>query len=300
VDVSGPLPPDEREFQHSRLRSDIETIRVYGDAHRDEWTEVLVENEPTVHIVALFAGPRLELHDRALRALVDHPGSLEVRRSKFSRIQLETILGEARQLSNGPGTFLSSGIGRGKLNLQLGADQETLAATLLETFGEAVDVKVGAFAFPMPTDSAVRPPILRPDVLPISLEGLDVSLSDNVTVASGRLAHGSLEFSNHGTDEVTLDTNGGVTARILDPSTLDVVGGFVGAQAMPLIRSPIAPGETVTVRLLVGTASFKRDLGYTVPPGEWMMDAIVKVHDRGRRRVPPLPVIIVARSLSRS
>jgi hypothetical protein len=297
VDVSERLPSDEREFLHSRLRSDLETIRAYGDAHRDEWTEVFFENEPTVRVVTLFAGPHLELHHRALRSLVEHPEFLEVRQTKFSLIQLETMLVEIRQLSSGPGTFLSSGIGRGKLHLQLGADQEALAATLLEKFGEAVDLELGAFAFPMPTDSGVRPPILRPDVLPISLEGLGVSLSDDVTVVSGRLAHGSLEFSNYGTEEVTLDTSGAVTARILDPSTLDVVGGFVGAQAMPLVRFPIAPGETVTVRLLVGTASFKRELGYTVPPGEWMMDAIVKVRDRGDRRVPPLPVDIIARSL---
>jgi hypothetical protein len=188
-----------------------------------------------------------------------------------------------------------SGIGRGKLQLQLGADQEALAATLHEKFGDAADLKVGAFSFPMPTNSVVRPPILRPDVLPISLEGVGVSLSEHLTVASGKLARGMLDFSNHGTTDVTLDTNGAVTARILDPSTLDVVGGFIGAQTMPLFSYRIAPGETVAVRLLVGTASFKQTLGYTVPPGEWMMDAIVKVHDRGDRRTPPLPVVVVAR-----
>jgi hypothetical protein len=297
VKVSEPPPTEEREFVHSRLQGDIETIRAYGDKHPDEWTEVLFENEPTVRVVALFAGSHLEAHARALRALVDHPDLLVVRHAQFSRFQLETMLDQARQLSNGPGTFLMSGIGRGKLLLHLGADQEALATTLLEKFGEAADLKVGAFAFPMPTDSGDRLPILRPDVLPISLEGVDVSLADDVTVASGRVAHGSLEFSNCGTAEVTLDTNGTVTARILDPSTLDVVGGFVGMQTMPLISFQIVPGGTVTVPLLVGTASFTRTLGYTVPPGEWMMDAIVKVHDRGDRRTLPFPVVIVAHSL---
>jgi hypothetical protein len=139
-------------------------------------------------------------------------------------------------------------------------------------------------------------PIRRPVDPPIAIEGLDVSLSDEVTVTSGQVAHGSLRFSNHGTEGVALDTNGAVTARILDPSTLEVVGGFVGAQTMPLFRYSIGPDETVTVPLIVGTASFTRRLGYIVPPGEWMMDAIVTVRDRGDRRVAPLPVVIVARS----
>jgi hypothetical protein len=297
VDMSEPLPPEEREYVHSELSGDIETIRAYGDAHRDEWTEVLFENEPTVCVVALFAGPHLAEHEAALRALVEHSELLEVRQAQFSRIQLEAMLDEARHLSNGPRLFLMSGIGRGKLQLQVGADQEALAATLLETFGGAVDLKVGAFAFPMPTDSSARPPILRPEVLPISLEGVDVSLSDEVTVTCGQVAHGSLEFTNHGSEKVTLDTNGVVTARILDPSTFDVVGGFVGMRAMPLIRYLIAPGETAALSLLVGAASCVRSLGYALPPGEWMMDAIVKVRDRGDRRTPPLPVAIVARSL---
>jgi hypothetical protein len=295
MEMSGPPPSEDREFLHSRLPSDIEIIRAYGDDHRDEWTEVLFENEPTVRMVVLFAGPHLEEHDRALRALVEHPDFLESRQTRFSQGQLETMLDEARQFSNGPGTFLMSGIGRGKLLLQLGADQEELAETLHEKFGAAADLKVGAFAFPMPADS-IRPRILRPDVLPISLDQLDVSISEEVTVASGRVAHGSLEFTNRGSTEITLDTNGAITARILDPSTLDVVGGYVGAQAMPLIPYPIGPGETATVGLLVGAASFTRSLGYTVPPGDWMMDAIVKVHDRGDRRIPPLPIVIVARS----
>jgi hypothetical protein len=296
VNVSEPPPPEEREYVHSKLSGDIEIIRSYGDEHRDDWTEVLFENEPTVRMVALFAGSHLEAHDLALRALVNHPEFLEVRQTQFSRIQLETMLHKARQLAKTPRALLMSGIGRGRLRLTLGADQEALAATLLEEFGDAIDLKVGAFAFPMPPESTDRPSILRPDVPPITLEGVDVSLTDGVKVASGGVAHGSLEFSNHGAVEVILDTNGVITARILDPSTLDVVGGFVGAQTMPLFKFVIAPGETVTVPLLVGAASFTKSLGYTVPPGEWMLDAIVNVHDRGDRRIPPLPVVIIARS----
>ena len=119
-----------------------------------------------------------------------------------------------------------SGIGRGRLRLQLGADQESLAATLLQRFGDAVDLKVGSFAFPMTAESDVEPPLPTPDVTLISLEGVDVSLSHRVTVTC-RSSRGWLtRFSNYGTEEIALETNGVVTARILDPSTFDVVGGF--------------------------------------------------------------------------
>ena len=65
---------------------------------------------------------------------------------------------------------------------------------------------------------------------------------------------------------------------------------------MPLIRFSMPPGETVTVPVSVGTASFKRSLGYLVPPGEWMIDVTVKVNDVGDRRIPLQSITITPSS----
>jgi len=108
----------------------------------------------------------------------------------------------------------------------------------------------------------------------------------------GGTSHGSLRFHNLGSDEVVLATNGSVTARVIDPSTEQVVGGFVGMQHAPLIHFAIRPGGTTIVPLLVGTASLKSYLGYAVPPGHWMIDALISIEGIGVRRIPPLPIFI--------
>jgi hypothetical protein len=38
---------------------------------------------------------------------------------------------------------------------------------------------------------------------------------------------------------------------------------------MPMIMFRVAPGTTERIPLLIGTASFQPELGYTVPPGSW-------------------------------
>jgi hypothetical protein len=61
-------------------------------------------------------------------------------------------------------------------------------------------------------------------------------------------------------------TNGSLTA-VVDPKAGQVVGGFAEAQHMPLIMFRVAPGAAERTPLLIGTASFRPELGYTVPPG---------------------------------
>lgn len=302
ADMATPLTSEELHLEHSKLRDDIETIRRYGASHPDEWTELLFENEPSVHIVALFACADPKRHELALRELVKYPDQLEVRRTEFSLSKLEVMMEEVRQFvkSSEPNSFLFSGIGRGRINIGLAADQERLAAILAARCGEAVVLRVGALPFPNISEvfpaSEERSANLRPEVPFINKDELEVTVKGELIVNSGRSSYGSLEFENHGSKEVVLATNGCVTARIVDPTSGDIVGGFVGAQTLPLVRFSIPPDGTVTVPLLVGTASFKADLGYAVPPGEWMIDAIVNIEDMGVLRIPPLPVVIAERS----
>lgn len=88
-------------------------------------------------------------------------------------------------------------------------------------------------------------------------------------------------------------TNGMVTARVVDPGTGEVVGGYAGAQTMPLVRFQAEPGQSVTIPLLVGTASSVPELGYAVPPGSWAIDAVLKLED-GTYRTPRFPLTVTA------
>jgi hypothetical protein len=286
----------DRELEHSALRGDIEIIRSYGEEHPNDWTDVLFENEPTVRIVALFAGDTLGAHERALRGLVEHPDRLDVRATTYSRAQLEEFREEvsARARTSDPGAFLSWGVERGRISIAVAADQEQLAETLRARFGDAAELKVGAFAYPMPVESPsdfeARSATSRAEVPLIST--LTGAFESDVSVTPGGRWHGPLRLANLGRDVVVLKTNGGLTARVLDPNSGEVVGGFVGFQTMPLVRFVIPPSGALSVPLSVETASFSRRLGYVVPAGDWLMDAVVDIEGVGQRRIPPLSLEI--------
>lgn len=75
---------------------------------------------------------------------------------------------------------------------------------------------------------------------------------------------------------------------VLDPKTLAVVGGYAGAMRAPLVVFQAGSGETVEVPLLVGTASFVPELGYAVPPGEWLLAADLDLGGGKVARTPGL------------
>ena len=76
-----------------------------------------------------------------------------------------------------------------------------------------------------------------------------------------------------------------------------MVGGFSGAQTLPLITFRVVPGETERIPLLIGTASFRPALGYAVPAGQWGIQADLTFGvgpEASVRRTPILPLTIVA------
>ena len=84
--------------------------------------------------------------------------------------------------------------------------------------------------------------------------------------------------------------------RVVDPASGEVVGGFAGWQTLPLVTFRAAPGQTVPVPLLIGTASFTGRLGYAVPPGEWGLTATLNLTWAGGeavlRRTEVLPLTV--------
>jgi len=168
------------------------------------------------------------------------------------------------------------------------------AADLSDQFGDAVDLTVGALPFPLSGAHERRPEVgrradlLDPGQATVELDGLAV-------VRSGHTLRHGLLLSNRSADAVHLATNGQLTAVVVDPESQQVVGGFAGAQVMPLIVFRVAPGATERVPLLIGTASLVPELGYTVPAGHWGIEATLTFGanpDSPRRRTPVLPLTI--------
>jgi hypothetical protein len=170
------------------------------------------------------------------------------------------------------------------------------AEELHQQFGDNVNLTVGALPYPpgrQPERSlgADQPAdLLDPGEIAAELDGPAV-------VQSGQtLWHGVL-LRNHTSEQLQIATNGHLTATVVDPPTGEMVGGFSGAQRLPLIRFQVAPAQTERIPLLIGTDSFTPRLGYLVPAGEWGLQATLTlgpVPGSARRRTPILPLTITA------
>lgn len=293
-------PRRDLELEHSKLRGDIDVVRSYGEAHPDAWVDLWVESEPSVRIVALFAGNDVDEHKATLRGLVTHPGQLEVHRSdRYARAYLDSIAAEVRRMATitDRGSFRSWGIGAGKLNVVVRASRLDLAQRLLDAYGDAVKLRVGFLSYPDPTMIDTQVPVHRP-LAPerpplLAAEEVQVSVDEGLEVQSGGHLGTVLHVHNVGIQEIVVLTNGAVTAATVDPRTGSVVGGYEFAQHMPGIEFRVPPGDVVDIPLLVGTASTDPLLGYCVPPGAWAIEVSLNLQDRGIFRTPRLYIEVI-------
>jgi hypothetical protein len=120
---------------------------------------------------------------------------------------------------------------------------------------------------------------------------MTVELDAPIVVASGHNVRGALRVHNLSGDAIVILTNGVVTAQVVDP-TGEVVGGYSGAQRAPLVRFDVASNSTTVVPMLVGTASVKHDLGYSVPAGAWAVQVELQLDDGRRLRTPLLRITV--------
>jgi hypothetical protein len=171
----------DNEFIHAALRQDVEAIRLYGQAHPESWTGLRFENEPRVRIVASFVGD-LERHDSELRRLLPHPDRLVLEQSRWSKSQLDDIASEIhstlrqRQAMTGRPVMARLGVGIDVVSVGLQADQEEVAEELAQRYGDAVELAVGAFGFPMGRERSQPRSPRGPNPKIVEIKGLEVRL----------------------------------------------------------------------------------------------------------------------------
>ena len=173
----------------------------------------------------------------------------------------------------------------------------TAAEELHRQFGDDVELTVGALPYPPGARPRPRPATTPlPDLL--DSREVTVELDGPAVVRSGHTLRHSLLVRNLSGRELQIATNGQVTAAVADPQTGEVVGGFSGAQALPLVIFRVAAGATEPIPLLIDTASYTPRLGYVVPAGEWGIQATLTLgphpRDSPSRRTPILPLTITA------
>ena len=183
--------------------------------------------------------------------------------------------------------------------IQLAPWAADTAGELHRQFGDDVELTVGALPYPpgrqgrpwRHAPGSQVPDLLDPREVTAELDGPAV-------VSSGHTLHHRLIVHNLTGGELQIATNGHVTATVVDPRTGEVVGGYSGWHTQPLIFFRAAPDGSARIPLLIGTASRTSRLGYTVPAGEWGIQATLTLgpdpRSSPRRRTPILPLTITA------
>ncbi len=184
-------------------------------------------------------------------------------------------------------------------DIHLAAWATGTAEELHRQFGDNVDLTVGALPYPpgrQPQRSPVpgQPPeLLDPHEIAAELDGPAV-------VRSGETLRHGLLLRNLTGQGLQVETNGHVTAIVVDPESGETVGGLSGPQLLPLIVFRVAPGQTERIPLLIGTDSTMPQLGYTIPAGNWGLQVTLRLgphrRDSPGRRTPILPLTITART----
>jgi hypothetical protein len=181
--------------------------------------------------------------------------------------------------------------------IDLAAWAVSAAEELHRRFGDDVDLTVGALPYPLGPQPEQSPAVGQPPE-PLNPREVAAELDGPAVVKSGHeLRHGLL-LRNLTDRELQIPTNGQVTADVVDPQTGEAVGGFRGPQTLMLMIFRVAPGETGRIPLLIDTASFTPRLGYSVPAGNWGVQATLMIGtDPGSsadRLTPILPLTITS------
>jgi len=174
--------------------------------------------------------------------------------------------------------------------IELAAWATDIAADLHARFADQVQLTVGAMSYP--DRAMVRlTEAFAPALTPAEDHGLRVTLATPVHVQSGHSMKTFARVTNTAPTSAQLHTNGHLSAVVID-SGERVIGAYVGAQHVPLVRFALPSSGPVEVPLLIGTASLAPELGYAVPPGEWRLWVELPLNGIGVLRSEPLPIVV--------
>jgi len=299
---TGPLPGDDgtedgplaREQQ--RISDDVDLAARYGADHPDEFTSVRYENGPRVRLVIGFTA-HIEEHCAALRAILEYPDEFEIIRQPATQAQLMTMMDDlsARYRER----MRTIGLGAGVLDLTLRADGDAIAAEVLAEYGELVRITVGLLPYP---DRFAGGSQCGPLVGPIAagLPLVAAATLDGDMIRSGMDFSGSVSVRNTGVDPIDFQSGPTQTAVVFQPGAEAPSGFFTGGLDAIGFGKRLAPGESVDLEVVGGTASCDPALGYALPSGDYEVRVPVvqlTMHDNAPTEVSyilsgPVPLTI--------
>jgi hypothetical protein len=260
--------------ESGRLEPMLGQVLAYGQAHPDVFAGYGLTwhsaNDASV-VIALagdLAGPRAELEQSVL-----YPDELVICGAAMNERDTMTLTGQLqRELASRP---VSIGAGWGAVDVGLRPADLDLAAELVDTWGERVDVSVGSFPYPMPD------PLPGSECEPPADDPLPAGLVITIVPRTGPLRSDDdvnqmqVELRNEGAERITFST-GAVMAHLLDQDGSAV--SDVAHVVLPLLPAQvdIEPGSSTTLALAGSLNSCDPALGYRVPPGHYQLVATVE------------------------
>lgn len=271
---TGPEPTDFSEDgplarEQNRLQSDAERVMGYAAQHGDEFGSLRFENSPRVRLVIGFID-HLGEHCAALRGLLEFPDEFELVQDRVTEATLRSIQDEVVQMAGAYLRSAGSGSASGTVTVDLRADGEQIAAEIIDRYGDLVDVTVGVLSYPdrtvgegLPCDRLIPP-------APTEALSLVATLVLNDSeVVSGADFGGVATVTNTGEGVVHFESGSPLVALVFRPASSEVIGVFAGGIGGVGVGADLAPGESIDIEVLGGTASCDPDLGYALPPGEY-------------------------------
>jgi hypothetical protein len=287
---TGPMPGDNGAEDgpvpraQQRISGDVDLAIDYGADHRDEFASVRYENGPRVRMVIGFTA-HIEEHCAALRAILEYPDEFEIIRQPATELRLEQIqealAARYRELMR------SVGRGAGVIHLALRADGQDAAAEVLAEYGELVEITVGLLPYP---DRFGGDPVCEPLVGPIARDSQLVAVAHlgAGSVRSGLDFRGTVTVRNTGADAFDFQSGPRHAAVVFKPGSESPSGFYTGGMDAVGFGKRLAPGESVDLELVGGTASCDPVLGYALPPGQYEVRVPVVVltgHDNAPTEV---------------
>ena len=261
---------DDTVEEQRRLEPMLASVLAYGGQHPDQFGSygLVWHGSGDASVFVSFTSD-LDVHRAALHQIAEFPDELIVCQVPISGEVASAL--QAHLVAQYSGRFASVGRSMGAVEVVLAADQEALAADLAAQYGDAVDLTIGALAYPL--DDAVDACTELQDTVDVPGLRFEV-LSPNgplyaVGVGGPQL---TAELTNDGTDRIHFDSDDSGVATLLDAAGR-VVSAHVFARAGMGSTVDLAPGASVEVPLTVSTASCRADLGYVLPPGEYQLIA---------------------------
>lgn len=284
TDVSQPCPESNAGGggqgmleETSRLEPMLGQVLAYGSERPDQFGSygLLWLDADDASVFVSFTS-NIDEHRAALEASVEHPDELIVCQVAVSDEVAQAV--EATLVRELDGRFLSIGRGGGAIEVVLAANEELLASELIARYGDAIEVTVGALAYPLDQASEVceEPPAAT------SLPGLRIDVvppAGPVSAAGVEPLQLTVVLTNEGSDPISF-VSGTARATILDLS-----GTVVSSASTVLIGDvgtvvDLRPGASTELAMVVTTASCDPRLGYVLPPGNYQLIANVQ-HSNG-------------------